>query len=33
MNVVGHIKVNMAPVRSVMEGLGITAKEIGRAHV
>ena len=33
MNVVGHIKVNMAPVRSVMEGLGITAKgDVQRFH-
>ena len=33
MNVVGHIKVNMAPVRSVMEGLGVTAKgDVQRFH-
>ena len=33
MNVVGHIKVNMAPVRSVMNGLGVTERgDVQRFH-
>ena len=33
MNVVGHIKVNMAPVRSVMEELGVITKgDVQRFH-